>query len=1003
MSDPRPIKPFGLTQVYTPRSDPTVDIVLVHGLNGHPHDSWTSQSGCFWPVDLLPDVLALLRPRILTYGYNANVAAFTDGASRDSIISHAETLASSLAGNRNLRNCSDRPIIFVCHSLGGLVVKRALIYSRSLSNENTKHLRSVYVSTFGILFLGTPHNGSDIANWDLLLRNICTAVLPKKSMETSSHLVKALCTNNETLQHINSLFADIIGRFHIYFFHETRSTDVQGTLEVIVDEASAAPYIEGVERIGIDADHSHMCKFENENAPGYEVVAEAILRYSRQAPTVIADRWVEEKKSRVLEKKAKGVELYYDRPDPSSPWSNVRNSPTSDIGNSGVLSAVHYLSKDLSLFVTPPGFHPNATFFGMQKELEVLHNRLFKAKSRADRLAAVLISGIPGSGKTHLARQYVWTQRESYPGGVFWIDASSRESRCKCFWEIAQAARLIDHKNAEDAGDPEHYVSTVRTWLQMHQEWLLIFDGISFAHDDDINEFRHFLPWNKRSSIIYTSIDRTLQKKQRLFEPYRLLIPPLAAEDACKILYKDLGIKKPTKEQALRARELVEHYECLPLAIHAIGHRLRATNKPIDYYHAKRQVMDVKLAEPFLAIMNDMYRLEQRQALNLLNLLSFLGRSVPVGLLSFGQHAMLIENAAIVACAQVGEEPDLETTLGTLVHYGLIERKSDADPFDVQSSTSENSEEGFFAIYRGNPCVDTVNNHRVVQQFCRDELRIKDEEYKDAARKEEPGFYQSWLIVAIRFICKSYEAAHENMAHDQDCGLIGDYREYETHASRLVELFPKKHGAHPPVLHEARENLRLLMKSISSNIERMSWRPSTESSRNQRSVFDSEGLSSSWPRLTEEESQSEANSASFNSPVQSALGEDTDIAAASSPQGDYSIYDNEKEVTEGIGDQLLTRDSGAHIPAEVSDQVSVISQSRDQIIPTESSAAEHQPEATITTESQYVSDRVFSAEQRSTLNTRTLSLSEIENSQTIYSDTFSMKGSIKEAYVDELV
>lgn len=104
IADPKAIKAFGLTQIYTPRDDPTIDIVFVHGLNGHPHDSWTSKTtGCFWPTDLLPDVLASLRPRILTYGYNANVTAFTDGASRDSVVSHAETLASSLAANRNVR------------------------------------------------------------------------------------------------------------------------------------------------------------------------------------------------------------------------------------------------------------------------------------------------------------------------------------------------------------------------------------------------------------------------------------------------------------------------------------------------------------------------------------------------------------------------------------------------------------------------------------------------------------------------------------------------------------------------------------------------------------------------------------------------------------------------------------------------------------------------------------------------------------------------------------
>jgi hypothetical protein len=189
-------------------------------------------------------------------------------------------------------------------------VKRALIFSRSLSSEKTEHLRSVYVSTFGILFLGTPHNGSDIAKWGLLLQNICSAVLPKKFLETSPQLVKTLRSNNETLQQINSLFVDIMGRFHIYFFHETRSTAVGGTREVIVDEHSAAPYMEGVERMGIEADHSHMCKFDDENSAGYEAVAEAILRYSRQAPTLISERWVEEKSVRAQEKRAKAREIY---------------------------------------------------------------------------------------------------------------------------------------------------------------------------------------------------------------------------------------------------------------------------------------------------------------------------------------------------------------------------------------------------------------------------------------------------------------------------------------------------------------------------------------------------------------------------------------------------------------------------------------------------------------------------------------------------------------------
>lgn len=100
MADPDKIKAYGLTQVYCSEEPPLVDIVFVHGLNGHPGHTWTSKSGVFWPAALLPEVLG--RVRILTYGYNAEVIAFRDGSSRDHIHHHSETLASGLAANRNV-------------------------------------------------------------------------------------------------------------------------------------------------------------------------------------------------------------------------------------------------------------------------------------------------------------------------------------------------------------------------------------------------------------------------------------------------------------------------------------------------------------------------------------------------------------------------------------------------------------------------------------------------------------------------------------------------------------------------------------------------------------------------------------------------------------------------------------------------------------------------------------------------------------------------------------
>jgi protein SERAC1 len=208
-----------------------------------------------------------------------------------------------------LKRALERPIIFICHSLGGLVVKRCLIYSKNVRHAHTERLRSIYVSTYGILFLATPHNGSDLAKWGTLLQRICSAVFPEDFFDSSPQLIEALKTNNETLQNINRLFIEIIGRFHIFFFHESKPMDLSNTMSLIVDEESAAPMFEGVERFGIERDHSHICKFEDQNAPGYDVVAEAVQRYADAAPRLIKQRWEEERRIREFERQGAAREL----------------------------------------------------------------------------------------------------------------------------------------------------------------------------------------------------------------------------------------------------------------------------------------------------------------------------------------------------------------------------------------------------------------------------------------------------------------------------------------------------------------------------------------------------------------------------------------------------------------------------------------------------------------------------------------------------------------------
>ena len=70
---------------------------------------------------------------------------------------HAKYILDSLAHARKDR---DRPLIFVAHALGGILVKSALIFSRQaqLASDENDSWATIFLATAGIVFFGTPQN-----------------------------------------------------------------------------------------------------------------------------------------------------------------------------------------------------------------------------------------------------------------------------------------------------------------------------------------------------------------------------------------------------------------------------------------------------------------------------------------------------------------------------------------------------------------------------------------------------------------------------------------------------------------------------------------------------------------------------------------------------------------------------------------------------------------------------------------------------------------------------
>lgn len=199
------VQRLGLTILHpTTKSNQTVtpvaDVVFVHGMGGHPRNSWSHRDNkTFWPGQLLPADQSNLR--IMTYGYgSAPTRGYFQPANKMNISDHGSLFLNALAPERD--DCPERPIIFVGHSLGGIIVVEALVQSRDSPHP---HLKGILDSTRGLIFFGVPLRGAAVAGLAEILRRLASAMLmdtarpiltdlnPKSGSAKLPDLCRALC------------------------------------------------------------------------------------------------------------------------------------------------------------------------------------------------------------------------------------------------------------------------------------------------------------------------------------------------------------------------------------------------------------------------------------------------------------------------------------------------------------------------------------------------------------------------------------------------------------------------------------------------------------------------------------------------------------------------------------------------------------------------------------------------------------------------------------------
>ncbi|KAK0510326.1 hypothetical protein JMJ35_007720 [Cladonia borealis] len=263
-------------------SNPCVDIVAVHGLGATPDWAWirkvedgNKEVHVNWLMD--QDMLPAKLPnsRIMTFNYESKWLLAAPKQRRSLC---AIQLLTALDNKRKEeKDTQHRPLIFIGHSFGGVVIEQSLVSANS-HKGSFEHLA---LSTVGIVFLGTPHRGTKAAKWGSVVATSAKALGFGTEDKSSRDLLYEF-----------TLWANRASLTLICFFEQHR-TDYGKRYgvkweDLVVDETSAC--IDGYRKVPLPTDHFKINKFSGPDDPAYNAVYPLVMDMAQKAIRVVQGR-----------------------------------------------------------------------------------------------------------------------------------------------------------------------------------------------------------------------------------------------------------------------------------------------------------------------------------------------------------------------------------------------------------------------------------------------------------------------------------------------------------------------------------------------------------------------------------------------------------------------------------------------------------------------------------------------------------------------------------------
>ncbi|KAI0157951.1 hypothetical protein GGR52DRAFT_582787 [Hypoxylon sp. FL1284] len=133
----------------------------------------------------------------------------------------ADDLLDQVRKMREGQTRRSRPIFFICHSIGGLVAKLALVKA-----SQKEELRPLIFDCHGISFFATPHRGSSYMSMPHLRESIQHLLYLQRPLPRS--IARELRLGNKSLLRMHDQFMDIASELRVWTFYETVDSQLSG-------------------------------------------------------------------------------------------------------------------------------------------------------------------------------------------------------------------------------------------------------------------------------------------------------------------------------------------------------------------------------------------------------------------------------------------------------------------------------------------------------------------------------------------------------------------------------------------------------------------------------------------------------------------------------------------------------------------------------------------------------------------------------------------------------